>query len=153
MTGVTDDPTDPRIRRDGKPDEKPVAQNDVYLVLSEAERAKGFVRPVRTSYRHVGIRPRFELRELTDVEKANYADEGYAYYEKYPDSERPAVGRYWTVKDLATGCNTVTTMGLALSETYAREPHFYGFTYCVHCSKHLPVQEFRWTADDQVVGS
>jgi hypothetical protein len=33
-------------------DDKPVPQNKCYLVLSDAERAKGFVRPVRRSYVH-----------------------------------------------------------------------------------------------------
>jgi hypothetical protein len=82
-------------------DEQPVPQNPVYLVLSEAERAKGFVRPYRDTYVHVG------------------------------------------------GCGAVTTMGRALSETYARDPRFYGATYCVGCSKHRPVAEFVWagTAD------
>ena len=28
-----------------------------YVVLSEAERAKGFIRPVRTTYIHVGLNP------------------------------------------------------------------------------------------------
>jgi len=44
-------------------------------------------------------------------------------------------------------------MGRALSETYARDPTFYGATFCVHCNKHLPVAEFVWTADGLQVGS
>lgn len=44
-------------------------------------------------------------------------------------------------------------MGRALAETYAREPGFYGATWCMGCSKHLPVNEFRWADDGQVVGS
>lgn len=50
MSGVTDDPTDPRLTRGS--DDEPVPQAEVYLVLSAAERAKGFVRPVRSSYVH-----------------------------------------------------------------------------------------------------
>ena len=50
-------------------------------------------------------------------------------------------------------CGTVTTMGRALSETYARDPSFYGATFCVGCNKHLPVVEFVWTADGEEVGS
>ena len=50
-------------------------------------------------------------------------------------------------------CGTVTTMGRALSETYARDPTFYGATFCCHCNRHLPVAEFVWTADGQQVGS
>jgi hypothetical protein len=52
-----------------------------------------------------------------------------------------------------TTCGGVTTMGRALSETYARDPGFYGATFCCQCNRHLPVSEFVWTADGQVVGS
>lgn len=52
-----------------------------------------------------------------------------------------------------TLCGSVTTMGRALSETYARDPTFYSATFCVRCNKHLPVAEFVWTADGQQVGS
>jgi hypothetical protein len=52
-----------------------------------------------------------------------------------------------------TTCSTVTTMGRALSETYARDPGFYGATFCCGCNRHLPVSEFVWTADGQQVGS
>jgi hypothetical protein len=47
---TTTDPTDPRLVHGN--DSKPVAQAPVYLVLSEEERAKGFVRPYRDAYRH-----------------------------------------------------------------------------------------------------
>lgn len=50
MSGVTSDPSDPRLTHGIN--ETPVEQAEVYLVLSEEERAKGFVRPVRTSYIH-----------------------------------------------------------------------------------------------------
>lgn len=42
---LTTDPTDPRLN-------KGEGQHEVYLVLSEEERAKGFVRPLRRSYVH-----------------------------------------------------------------------------------------------------
>jgi hypothetical protein len=51
-----------------------------------------------------------------------------------------------------TTCGSVTSMGRALSETYARDPTFYGATFCVTCNRHLPVSEFTWTADGQQVG-
>jgi hypothetical protein len=73
-------------------------QHEAYWVLSEAERARGFVRPVRQSYRH------------------------------------------------AT-CGTTTKMSLAIAETYARQPNYYGATFCVTCGGHLPVGEhgeFTW---------
>ncbi len=50
-------------------------------------------------------------------------------------------------------CGSITTMGRALSETYARDPTFYGSTFCYACNRHLPVAEFVWTADGQTVGS
>lgn len=77
---------------------------EVYLVLSDEERARGFVRPVRCSYRH-------------------------------HDPE----------------CGAVTTMGLPLAETYARDPGFYGATYCCRCRMHRPVGkhgEFTWMTED-----
>lgn len=50
-------------------------------------------------------------------------------------------------------CGAITYMGQALSETYARDPKFYGATYCCECHKHLLVSEFVWVDDGQVVGS
>jgi ribosomal protein L29 len=52
-----------------------------------------------------------------------------------------------------TPCGGVTTMGRALSETYARDPNFYSHTFCCNCNRHLPVAEFVWSKDGQVVGS
>lgn len=97
---LTSDPNDPRLTHG--PDKTPREQSEVYLVLSEEERAAGFIRPVRTSYIHV-------------VERG--------------------------------GCGTVTTMGRAIAETYARIPGFYGATYCAGCGMHRPVGsrgEFDW---------
>lgn len=100
--GLTTDPNDPRLTHG--PDTEPVEQAEVYLVLSEEERAKGFVRPYRDKYLH-------------------------------------------------TVCGIETRMNQAISETYARNPHFYGSTYCVGCRKHLPLSEFVWTADGKAVGT
>jgi hypothetical protein len=106
---LTEDPNDPRLTHGA--DSEPRPQADTYLVLSEEERAKGFVRPVRRTYVHArGI-----------------------------SQQKPA-------------CGAATTMGLALAETYAREPKFYGSTYCVGCKMHLPVGEFDWD-DGTKVGS
>jgi hypothetical protein len=74
-----------------------------YVVLSQEERARGFVRPVRRTYTH-----------------------------------RP--------------CGTNTTMGLALAETYARDPKFYVGTFCCHCKEHRPLVEFVWTGTNEQVG-
>lgn len=54
-----------------------------------------------------------------------------------------------------TRCGTVTTMGLALCETYARQPTFYGATFCVHCRGHYLVGadgEFVWIEEDGTDG-
>ncbi len=102
MADLTTDPSDPRLGHGV--DNEPIPQHDVYLVLSDEERAKGFVRPYRDAYKH-------------------------------------------------DACGAVTTMGRALSETYARDPGFYGATYCCTCRMHKPVGEFTWTADGERVGS
>lgn len=149
MTGTTTDRNDPRLTRGV--DETPVKQAEVYIVLSEEERSKGFVRPVRDTYKHVGERPKYTLRPMTDEEKKRQP--GYDFYEDYPESEFPAVGRAWKNSQLKIGCGGVTTMGRALAETYARQPDFYGATYCVGCGMHRPVQEFVWEPDGSVVGS
>lgn len=104
--GLTSDPTDPRLGHGV--DSEPIPQHEVYLVLSDEERAKGFVRPLRRAYVHTGG---------------------------------------------ANPCGSVTHMGLALSETYAVNPKFYGATYCVACQKHLAVAEFVWDGTEEVVGS
>ena len=82
----------------------PTGQHDMYLVLSEEERAKGFVRPYRDRYVH-------------------------------------------------DACGTDTRMGTALSETYARDPKFYGATFCVTCNAHFPVADFLWDGTKERVGS
>lgn len=48
---LTSDRNDPRLSHGV--DDEPVPQAGTYLVLSEEERAKGFVRPVRRSYVHL----------------------------------------------------------------------------------------------------
>lgn len=149
---ITTDPNDPRLTRGV--DDTPKPQADVYLVLSEEERAKGFVRPYRDTYKHVGEQPKFPLTQLTPEQQARFPNMGYVAFEKYPDEMMPQIGRYWTQNQLdRKGCGGITTMGRALSETYARNPKFYGGTYCAHCGMHRPVGEFIWTADGEVVGS
>lgn len=48
---ITPDRNDPRLTHGV--DAGPAPQAEVYLVLSDEERARGFVRPVRDAYRHV----------------------------------------------------------------------------------------------------
>jgi len=82
-------------------------QQKAYVVLSDEERAKGFVRPVRQSYIH-------------------------------------------------QKCGVKTTMGLALAETYARDPNFYSGTFCCGCGTHFPVGpdgEFVWDGTGEKVGT
>ena len=79
-------------------------QQKGYVALCPSERAKGFVRPVRRSYRHLP-------------------------------------------------CNSVTTMGLALAETYARDPGFYSGTFCCTCRAHFPLDQFVWEGTNEKVGS
>jgi hypothetical protein len=50
-------------------------------------------------------------------------------------------------------CGTTTTMGLALAETYARDPGFYGGTFCCHCRTHFPLDQFVWDGTDEQVGT
>jgi len=133
---------------------RPDGQQKGYVVLSAEERARGFVRPVRTTYRHVGVRPKYELRDLTDEEKAHYADCLYVKFECYPPNELFGhIGRFWTEAQLKSGCGGETTMGLSIAETYARDPKFYGATFCCQCRKHFPVAEFVWVGTDERVGS
>lgn len=146
--GLTTDRNDPGLN-----DIRPDGQQAVYLVLSDEERAKGFVRPVRRSYRHVGCRPKGPTRPLTDEEKVRGPDVGYVCFEPYGPEREPVVGRYWTQQQLNSGCGVVTTMGQALAETYARQPDFYSATYCVGCRKHLPVEEFVWDGTEERLGT
>lgn len=133
---------------------KPGGQYADYWVLSEEERAKGFVRPVRSSYKHVGIRPEYPLRDLTEEEVSRFSHFGYVKYEEYPKgSDHSSLGRYWTERTLSSGCGTVTSMSRPLAETYARDPKFYGSTFCCGCHAHLSVEEFVWEGTDERVGS
>ena len=104
---TTSDPNDPRLTRGV--DSEPTSMAEAYLVLSEQERAQGFVRPVRRSYVH-----------------------------------------------RINSCGAVTTMSGAIAETYARNPHFYGSTWCCNCTMHLPVGEhgnFYWDGTEEKVGT
>ncbi len=50
-------------------------------------------------------------------------------------------------------CGTVTTMGQALAETFARDPGFYSGTMCCQCRTHFPLEEFVWDGTNEIVGS
>lgn len=133
-------------------------QHRAYWVLPEDERQKGFVRPVRLSYKHVGAPPPANLCELTDEEKERLEQYNYVAFEEYPESESPVTGRFWTQAQLGSlgGRGSTTTMSRDIAETYARQPSYYGNTFCCRCSKHLPVGEkgeFVWEADGTRVGT
>lgn len=126
-------------------------QYEKYAVLPQAERDKGFVRPYRDTYRHVGEKPKYPLRDLTEEEKERYAAYNYVKFEPYPDG---VTGRFWTQDRLdKKACGQTTHMGYELSATYARDPSYYGATFCCTCGVHLPVAEFVWDGTDEVVGS
>ncbi len=154
-----------RVLTDGSPvsedhrDLKPNGQQKGYVVLSDEQRARGFVRPVRRSYVHVGKPAPTNLRDLTDDEQRRYAQYGYVKYEEYPPGRSAVCGRFWTQPELdALGkhCGAVTTMSPAIAETYARDPQFYGGTFCCGCGAHFPVGEtgeFVWEGTDERVGT
>ena len=156
-SSTTTDPNDPRLGHGS--DEKPVPQNKVYLVLSDEEKKKGFVRPVRTKYIHcIPAVDRLKVEMFSDHKKKEALKE---YGEKYvgilpiydKDGKRLG-GKYVTEEDFKSGgCGVLTKMGMDIAETYARDPKFYGSTYCVGCKMHLPVEEFCWDGTDEKVGS
>lgn len=85
----------------------PDGQQRDHVVLSEVERAKGFIRPVRRSYVH-------------------------------------------------EACGGVTYMPEAIAETYARQPTYYGATFCCRCGAYFPVGangEFVWDKTTEKVGT
>jgi len=49
-------------------------------------------------------------------------------------------------------CGTATTMTGDLPESVARDPTYYGKTFCAGCGKHVPVEEVEWKdGEDWVV--
>lgn len=79
-------------------------QQLAYVVLTEEERKKGFIRPVRHKYIHLV-------------------------------------------------CKGMTKMSNEIAETYARDPYFYSGTFCVHCGKHFPLDQFVWDGTEIQVGT
>ncbi|HAQ19579.1 MAG TPA: hypothetical protein DCR40_10165 [Prolixibacteraceae bacterium] len=161
IMSLTTDSRDPRLGHGA--DDQPVPQNEVYLVLSAEEIAKGFIRPVRRSYIHVGKITELKggtIEPLSREEASRFGDpDKYVAFLRYPESESPLVGKALTQKEVDNvgknigGCGSFTTMNLTIAETYARDPKFYGATYCCFCQKHLPVNEFVWDGTNERVGS
>jgi len=91
---------------------------------------------------------------LCQTEDTNKPDGQHKNYVILCDDER-AKGfvRPYRDKYIHNKCGVETRMGQKLSETYARDPSFYSHTFCCGCNAHLPVSEFRWSADNEEVGS
>jgi len=49
-------------------------------------------------------------------------------------------------------CGGPTAMGLAIAETYARDPSYYKGTFCATCKKHYPNEEFVWKDTNDFLG-
>lgn len=49
-------------------------------------------------------------------------------------------------------CGSVTFFGMAIAETYAKNPSFYGRTFCSKCGDYFPVSEFKWAVDGIQLG-
>lgn len=135
------------------PETRPDGQHTDHWVLSEEDRKRKRVRPVRLKYIHEAPGPEFPVRDLTDEEKERYGSYGYVKFEPWP-SER-GLGRFWTQAQLdkAGGCGVVTRMPEAIAETYAVDPKFYGSTFCCGCKNYFPVGEFYWDGTKERVGS
>ena len=150
--GLTTDRNSPCLKNT-----KDNGQQSCYLILSDEERAKGFVRPIRKSYKHVGKQVDIsKMRELTKEE--NEINKQFNYIGFIPEENKnsPIIGRFIKESDLKKGCGIITTMGLELAETYARDPKFYGATFCCGCKTHLPVGkdgEFVWEGTNEKVGT
>lgn len=127
-----------------------------HWALSEEDRKKDRVRPLRMNYEHVGIAgPNNPLRELTQDEHELYDQYGYVKFEQYPATAN-GLGKFWTQKELDKidkGCGVTTTMPRACAETYAVNPSYYGSTFCCGCGEYFPVREFTWSGSKERVGS
>lgn len=157
---LTTDRNDPGLNK-----VKDNGQQETYIVLSEEERAKGFVRPIRNEYQHVGKKVEREgtVESLEEHPNDYHTKEnGYAAFIKYPEHRSPLIGRYVKQDELDAfnnkadrvgGCMAITKMHADIAETYARDPKFYGGTFCVDCGTHLPVNEFIWRSTIEEVGS
>lgn len=76
------------------------------------------------------------------------ADGQQEQYLVLPEADQPVFVRPVRRSYVHLTCGAVTTMGLALAETYARQPGFYNGTYCATCHGHFPVGvdgEFVWS--------
>lgn len=137
---------------------KPNGQQRDYVVLSEEERAKGFVRPVRQEYQHVGqaVCGKYGPNDEKTMGGMVYicirepGHEGDCqHFRGLPQPEAEAAHR----NQRLPGCDAITKMALSIAETYARDPKFYSGTYCIGCRVHLPLNQFVWKDTNEVVGT
>lgn len=134
-----------------------------YWILSEEERTKGFGRPVRRTYVHTG-RKICGIARFDWVHKEAVPDIVAHVCVGEPDHSGPCTGWSPVTQEkldrlrrtgFLGGCGAATTMNQAIAETYARDPKFYGATFCCGCRTHLPVGpygEFVWDGTDEKVG-
>jgi len=126
----TTDKNDPKLK-EGQQNE--TGQHDIYLILSEEERAKGFVRPLRFSYIHVGrsLKAFKGIYKMLDENERKKYPKYVAIMTVLTNEDGSFKGgtyvtqeefNAWKNEELIGGCNTVTTMSRPLAETYARDP-------------------------------
>lgn len=89
----------------------------------------------------------------TDIDPRNGQQRGYvvlAEEERAKGFVRPVRRTYTHLK-----CGSDTTMAQTIAETVARDPRFYGGTFCCACRNHFPIGEqgeFVWKGTDEKVG-
>jgi hypothetical protein len=49
-------------------------------------------------------------------------------------------------------CGAATTIGTKIAETYAKNPKYYGRTFCTGCRDYFPVKQFHWDHTMILVG-
>jgi len=102
---------------------KPNGQYEDYWVLSKEEREKGFIRPLRFSYKHLG--KDLDLKRMIPIEKyfkenaEEYPQErqlryintyGYVGFIPNTDHHSAILGRFVKQSDLGSGCGHITKM-------------------------------------------
>lgn len=65
-------------------------------------------------------------------------------YENYPTVDEGEFKQEVRTRYVHEECGETTGMRQDLAESVARNPGFYGKTYCSGCQKHVPVEEIRW---------
>lgn len=154
-----------RVLTDGSPvpddgshtELKANGQQQGYVVLTPEERARGWVRPYRDAYKHVGPHvcgyPGLPDPEGKKLPLVCTLPPGHAGPHRC-DHQVEDVGQLERAgnKHHIGGCQAITPMTRSIAETYARDPGFYSGTFCTTCGKHRPLSEFRWYEMDGSIG-